>query len=524
MTDFGALGYLEGRQLLNTLKDVIKKPQRLLLYVFIALYFAFLIWSRTLAHGAAIPGIPDPWATLIGLGLVFLAGLQIFRSAGGHIAAFSSAAEARFLVGSRLSERNVTLWLQLRNSGRTLVRLLFVIVLYAVVFHGAGQPLAIALSMTCVIIAGIALAIPVFKLRQRIGERPCQIIAGVLAALALIGAGIVAWGYLAPHPHGLRHLIALWGPGYVIRQALFGNGAILGTGFAIDAVLIGLAYFGATDIYPELNVGSARYIQALARGRRGAFANIATRSASAGTNVTSVSAPSGFTGAASLLWKDWLSTRRANVTYYAFLALLGGSLVGGVAFGIWSISGRDGRTSAIPIALSLGAVIVAVGAMSSNISLADDIGKPLWWLSASTVRSRLYVWTIARSWRSIACVILGLLGWSVVAGMPIVAELGIPVSIVISFFARGTGLALYSIFPSTLDQRGPLAIGRMLGMYVSLIPPAAAGLTFGLVTQSPLDGIIAGALVAALEFVGLVEFAAWRIQTAGVAIAQAEAN
>jgi hypothetical protein len=399
---------------------------------------------------------------------------------------------------------------------------LFVILIYALTFRTAGKPIGIALTFAGAIVAGIAIGIPIFKLRQHVGILWCRI---ATAALGLFGlAGIVAMSaaWIDPRFLGLRHQIAGWGLGHIVSRALLGDRTIVSILLLIDVALIGLAYFGATDIYPELNIGSARYIAALSRSRRGAFANLG-RSKSAAVTVASVTAPNGFTGAAAMLWKDAISFRRATRGYTLFWLALLGAVAVGVGMGVYADRGADARATMFTFGFSFGFLILMLGTMASSVSLAGDLGKPIWWLSASSLRSRLYAWTVANSWRIALCALLLVGGWALSSRMPLIAFIGIPTALILTLFARAIGLALYSIFPSSLDQRGPAAVGRMLVMYAILVPPVGLGFAVGLVA-GPIAGMFTAIAVAILELFGLIEFASARILKHGIAIAQAEST
>jgi len=523
VSDFATLAYLDGRQIANTARDVVRKPGRALLYLLAIAYFVGLGWFRTRQSHAAIPGVADPWATLI----FFAAGLSFavafLRAASGSIAGFSSAADARFLIGSHLDERNVVVWLQLRNSVRTLARFLFLILMYALIYRWAGRPMAIVLSMACVVVIGIGISIPTFNLRRRIGAGWCRAIGWGLLLLAIAGVVAIALALPLPALTWLRSDVVGLGFGKIITQAALGNSIVIGVGYVIAAVLIAAGYFGSADIYPELQVGSQRYIQALATARRGGGFSALAQRTRVSRAVKSNAAPRGFVGASAIVWKEWVGSRRtlANVGFWIFLAC---AAAVGCALGVLGTRSEEGRGMAVGFGGTLALVLAMIGSFGANVSLSADINKPLWWMGASTVYQRLAAWLGATSWRTFSCAIAGVLCWGSVSGNWTIVWIGVPAAFVLTIFIRSIGLALYALFPSAIDQRGPLAFARMLCLYVALAPPMAFGLGALVLWRSAGAAGAAAAVVAILEVVGLVAFAAARVTKNGATVAQAEAT
>jgi hypothetical protein len=105
---------------------------------------------------------------------------------------------------------------------------------------------------------------------------------------------------------------------------------------------------------------------------------------------------------------------------------------------------------------------------------------------------------------------------------PEVAFYGVPLSIVGVLHLRAVGLALYALFPSSIDQRGPLAMVRALLTYLLAAPPVIVGTIIGLVFHTLVGGFAAGAATSLIETLGLIAFASGRIDGRGIAVAQAE--
>jgi len=115
----------------------------------------------------------------------------------------------------------------------------------------------------------------------------------------------------------------------------------------------------------------------------------------------------------------------------------------------------------------------------------------------------------------------GVLGGAL-ASHSAVALVAIPISIAAVLHLRAVGLALYALFPSTIDQRGPLAFVRALLTYILAVPPAIAGGVIGYAFHTLTGGVMVGISAAILETLVLVTFASARIDGRGVAFAQAE--
>jgi hypothetical protein len=121
------------------------------------------------------------------------------------------------------------------------------------------------------------------------------------------------------------------------------------------------------------------------------------------------------------------------------------------------------------------------------------------------------------------CIAIGIVVFSATLGLSVVAVAGIPIAIAIAIYLRSIGLALYALLPSGLDQRGPLAMLRALLTYLFTLPGIGASVLAALLTHSLAAAVAAGIVVALGEALGLVAFAAARIQGRGATFAQAEA-
>jgi hypothetical protein len=168
----------------------------------------------------------------------------------------------------------------------------------------------------------------------------------------------------------------------------------------------------------------------------------------------------------------------------------------------------------------MGMIFISMG---SAVALSADISKPLWWMGRDSLIVRLFAWCIAMSWRLAACLCAGIGAWAIAQQKPAIAQAGIPLALVGVLHLRVVGLALYSLFPSSIDQRGPLAFVRALLTFVLAAPPAIAALVVILLQPDrPLLAVAAAVVCSLVETLLLIAFAASRIAGQGVAFARAE--
>ncbi|MDP9025176.1 MAG: hypothetical protein M3N13_07375, partial [Candidatus Eremiobacteraeota bacterium] len=102
MVDFYALAYLELRQGRNFIRRLVTQPGRLAMYAVVAVYFGVMMYVRTQSRALGThAGVPEPLASAIGFGALAFTASGFMAAAFGRVAAFSSLADARFLIGSK---------------------------------------------------------------------------------------------------------------------------------------------------------------------------------------------------------------------------------------------------------------------------------------------------------------------------------------------------------------------------------------------------------------------------------------
>jgi len=451
-----------------------------------------------------------------------LLGVMAYGAASGLTGAFASSADARFLTGSALPERLVVVWLQLRRSAATIGRMLFTIVLYAFIFAGSGTVSGIGLATLGGTLVASAEAVPMLRLRAAAGTRTAQslaafiTVAGVVPMLMLLSALIGESSAAAA--------IQRFGAGVAFNDLFDGNTIALVALYACGAALIALSYVLGGGLYPDLYAASLRMSAFREKHKRGASAMFTMEHAyrhrphgAAAQGVARV-----LTGPWTIAWKEWMAFVRSPSMQRAFWFGVAACAACGALFGTIAARSNDPLAESITFASIASQMVVIFAAMSSAIGLAGDLRKPLWWIGPDPLWARLFAWTAGTSWRFAACMCAAVTGWAIAVRSPAIALGGVPLAIAAVLYLRAVGLALYALFPSTIDQRGPLAMFRALLTYALAAPPAVAGAVIGHVFQSAAGGVTAGIAASLIETLLLIAFASAQIEGRGIAFAQAE--
>jgi hypothetical protein len=223
-------------------------------------------------------------------------------------------------------------------------------------------------------------------------------------------------------------------------------------------------------------------------------------------------------GAWTILWKEWLATRRvAGGMRIPAIALLVAVLLGAAV-------GRLSRDGPAVVGFLVGPLsyVVVLGSLFTAYRMSGDLRKPIWWLSASTLRTRLAVMLIARSLRTAIPISAGLLTASVVGGNIAFLFVGAPIAAAAIWTINAMALATYALIPGSSDMRGPGGCLRVIALFLMLIPIAIAAAVGGLATQSGVGSVVATLLTALAQGWLLLVFAASQLDGNGLAFAQAE--
>ena len=385
--------YLDAHILLNRIRTAARNPLRLVFWLLFLLVIVSSLQARTMmneairSRPAPPPGAgplpmffdPTPWlhaaATFVPGVILIVYGVFTIGSSRQSLPAFRSAADARFLIGSALPPRLVVLWLVVRVilslSWRIPLMLYFFIFILPTSLGVSGSTgLRIFLALL-LLTTTVALNLPIFISRQRqIGPNP--VLFGWLFVLTGLASLVVVFVALSPAPPSLvstlHPVAASLPPGSWLVGAFEGNGLGLVALAALATGSLLLTSLVAGDVYPELWSSSARVI-VLRRAvrRRGPFMTRGEQrrlltEAGIGEPARSkrqTSASSGRgrwvpSGAWTILWKEWLATRRvAGGMRLPAIALL-------VAVVVGAAIGTLGRSRPEVAGFLLGPLVYAV--------------------------------------------------------------------------------------------------------------------------------------------------------------------
>jgi hypothetical protein len=549
--------YLDAHILLNRIKTAARNPLRLIVWLLFLAVMVSAIQGRLMMSDAIrsrpVP-VPEPGAfpiffdpsPLLHVAATVLPGVILVAYGFFTLAAcrqplgtFRSAADARFLCGSALPPRVVVLWLLVRVilslSWRIpLILTFFVFVLPTSLGVSVSTGL-MAFAALVLLTATAALTIPIFISRQRrIGPNPA--VAGWLLVLIGLASIVVVVVALSPGPPilpaSLQRVAISLPPGSWLVGAFDGSGLALLALAALAAGSLMLAWLVAGDVYPELWQTSARVIVLRrAMRRRGPFITQSDRqrllreagiaeSPRQRRQLATASSDGRWVppGAWTILWKEWLATRRvASGMRLPAIALIVALVVGAAIGAITRTGFREAGFVLGPLAYP-----VVLVSLFTAFRISADLRKPIWWLSASTLRARLSVLLVARSLRLAIPIAIGLLTASLVGASVAFLLVGVPIVIAAIWAINAMGLAIYAIMPGSTDMRGPGGCLRVIALFIMLIPIGIAAIVGGIVTDSGVGSLAAAVLAALGEGWLLVLFAASRLDGNGSAFAQAE--
>jgi hypothetical protein len=194
------------------------------------------------------------------------------------------------------------------------------------------------------------------------------------------------------------------------------------------------------------------------------------------------------------------------------------AVVLGAAIGAMTRSGPDFAGFLLG---PLGYAVVMISLFTAY-RMGGDLRKPIWWLSASTLRARLAVLLVARSLRLAIPIAAGLLTASVVSGSGAFVLVGTAIAVAAIWAINAMSLATYALIPGSSDMRGPGGCLRIIALFIMMIPIAIAAAVGGIATESGVGSLVAAVLTALAEGWLLVLFAASQLDGNGLAFAQAE--
>ncbi|HET7812799.1 MAG TPA: putative ABC exporter domain-containing protein [Candidatus Baltobacteraceae bacterium] len=524
MQDLNALLFLEWRQAVHRLRSILSSPGRAIFYLLVVAYFiamAVLRGSRYHAQTA----IAEPFASAILFAFITLVGVLAYGAASGVAGVFASPADARFLAGSQIDDRLVVFWLQLRRSVSALVRTTLSMLLYVALVAHDARGIGVGLAILGGTLGASAVAVPMLKVRARMGTRIAQACAGAIVAIGVFPLLAVLSGTFRPSPVQLG--VERLGGGHFVNALFAGDARALAAFWLLSALLVVLAWFTGGDLYPDLYAASSRVFELRKRARSGAGTGFTAQ-----RRYRNIAASGGLTalfgmarGSWAIVWKDWIGFVRMPGQRQTYPFGLAAGAVIGFLIGLYAVHSRSPLETMLVIMPVLFFFAVMWLSMGAAVSLRIDIAKPIWWFGADSLQQRLFAWVCATSWRTALFILVTAIAWAVAMREPLWALYALPCVLALVCYMRATGLAMYAIFPSSIDQRGPMGSVRALLTYLLGAPPLVAiaivlGLSGG---RAPVAAIVLVAVaVASAEVYVLIAFAASRISGRGFAIAQAE--
>jgi hypothetical protein len=512
-----ALAYLERRFVAHQLGAIWRSPVRLAIWIPYAISIAYLALVRGLGQsGAMFDSMHLDGEHLTSLGGLYLAalGTTIALSAGGRVSGFRSSAEAVLFSNSGIRPLEMAVWLQLRKLFSSGLRWIGALTYYFLIFfphhHSPVRgTIAFAAALLAVVLL-LSIELPIFLLSRGSFNFWFRAVGWLLA---LGGLGYVVVGFAGAHVWSAAIALVRCDPGRAVSSVQNGStNALTLIASLLGVMLIAIALLGS-DSLPELNAVSRR---SLAELRRRQSAIRQTRYAA----VVSTPASHIPLGALSLAWKDWIGFRRGHGS----LAMWGG----GCAF--WAACGAglayasitfDDTSPLLALFGASGLMLLFIAPHGAAAGLAGDLGKPLFWLAADGLRSRLAAWTLGRALRGGVALGLAPLAAAAVFHRPLLALLAIPLCFAAYWSLQSLGIGLFAFFPNPIDARGPMAIVRTLLTFAYIVPAIVLGGIAAAAGAGTLGAFVAACMVFAAEGYAAIELSSRRLREAGAATALA---
>jgi hypothetical protein len=521
----GSLTFADRRAFVHSVRAVIRRPWRAILWVLWIAAFAYTSYLRMTKTADRLPPANPVWRSGIedfcACALLAFIGVILIAPPKRLVGGFSSRAEPLFIVRSALPPLLVAGYLQARTTAVGLLRFCSTfgaLLVFATPpdVRGAafGREIIIVLMA---MLAGFSLVLPRTLARGWVRSL-CIGVGIVVVALAIIPFARDVLQFIdTATTQRLALLLPEFHPGV----------AVIGRGFAVPlacaafmtaAFAASLAFIAsADDAYPELyqfSVDHERMRETLRARWRGRELDMGEGTASTTRSVTRTR----WRGAFAIAWVERLTwSRRTGTVRRAIIAL--SALAGGLVVGATQQSDDHGIALITTLSVA-GNMLIAIGA-TGGIRLAVDLRRPLWWLGAEPMRTRLMAWTFAPILRDAGSLLCVAIGDAIVSRDLHTAALIAIVGIGLDVLARGAGIAAFALLPNAADQRGPAMFVRLLVCYSAVLPALVAGVIGKLALHSVLLGAACGCLFAAAEGMLLVMFAAWRLDGRVDALAMA---
>ncbi len=516
MNALWALTYGDRHALVNGLRELRRRPGRALtwaLYLIAVTAFGILKTAPRSAHAA---GVSAAWASIVNDAIVggLAVGFGLVMASGPErwLGFFSSRAEALLLPRGTLPPVLVASYLQARAIVRTLIggalRLAYIFLLAV----PTGTTVhALALQLLFFGAAGAAITSVALPRALARGKARAVMVAlgsaiSIVAALPLV-ADALQWIEPAALPAMLRGLPH---PGVVLTTLSAGDLRAISAPLVIAALATGAFALAARDAYPELyaiSLANLDFRERL-RSRRSRPADT-TRFTAREVAAIRSARTSALRGASAFVWADALAfSRRVSPITTAVVAAI--ALAVGAGLALFSR-----RSPELFYGIAIGTfpgLCVAVTA-TIGVRLAPALRLPLFWLGDAALAARLTAWAFGGLWRDGALAMLAVAGFLAVSHEPLGPLLALVAALGFLALTRSIGLAVFSLLPRAVDQRGPAVMLRTLLAFALIAPPVVGGVVTAILVgrHAPIAGTLAGALLALVEAGALVAFAAWRL-------------
>jgi hypothetical protein len=526
VTTLRALLYADVRSFVNQLHEIRRSPTRAVMWTFFALIVAGFIVLRVV-RAARRQGLPvNIFPVVDSTDVIVCGGILIFGvtlAFGSRFAGlFAHPAEARFIIDSPAKPFVATLYVQarevVRSGGRQGLGLLYAALFYLPEHLGAGE---LVRDLILLVVAFMAIgATPLARQLLAKAAIPFAVAVGWIliagAALPLAHDAAIAF-----QPQGTLAIAALALPGYHPGAVLLATPlvqiAAIASLLACTAALFIFVARAARDAYPELYELSMKRFNRVER-LRGRFFTAASAAPAttlvkrpvSGASATGA-APGGVTIFVWRAWTEYRHTHNARATGLETALMLGGG------YALARLTAFAHPELVISIASPFVTLLFLL-ALAKSAALGNELRRPLFWLSDTTLFERLGALAVAQSWRVIGW--FELLAVGLGAGhaplVPIVAAaLTGPAAVLL---AIATGYASYALFPSEVDQRGPLLFVRLILGYALLTPALVVGVLCGFLVHRAIFGFATGTATALLEAAVLIGFAAWRLDRMSISL------
>jgi hypothetical protein len=518
MMTLAALLYADARSTVNQCKAIRRSPGRAIMWGLFVLFIVAGIAVRVLRAADREHmriEMLSPQLSTDAIVCFALAALGLAVAAGSKLAGlFAHPAEARFIIGSPATPFIATLYVQTRDIIVTSARRGIALLYAALIYLPDGLSVGGFLRDVVLIVLGFTAVAAVPLARQLLAKRlvPFAIALGwllIVAGLAPVARDI-ATAVELPLPFGLIvHALPAWHPGRILLATAGPQYLTIAAVLAVSAALFLFVARRARDAYPELYELSMNRLHRTEKLRARMFGMRAVRS-SQPVKVASMGAAAP-AGVAIFVWRAWTEYRRSNDARATGIET-GCCLLAGYALARFS----GGHLKALlPVATTFSTVLFLV-ALARAAVLANELRRPLFWLSSATLFERLWALAVAHSWRMI--------GWFVLAAIGMAAG-GAPFALIAAalfcgpaavLLAVAIGYASYALLPNEIDQRGPMLFVRWILGYILLLPAVAAGILAFIITQAAVPGIAGGSITGLLEAALLIGFASWRLDNMSI--------